>query len=348
LKVSAALPRNYGNNRIARAHSAYMFMKRLFEKKRISVIFKILITVMFMVIVNRSITREELVVIARYLSMTHLGVALMLGMAGLWFQVQRWEIILRYQEFSVKGMIAWKTLLWGNLLAFITPGRFGELFRGIRINEHRKGDSLFAVIIDKLFIIIMVFGFGFVCMVLQAGIFHVGLTFIMKVFLVVAVVFCTLGFVLLSTGKVFDRKHAVSRYFNHVLVNLPRLFTPAGRRALLYSFGAHICLVLQTVLLLRMFGCGTFFVNSIAVGQAYGIMPFLSVTIGNMGVREFSFRLFLSGLGAECTGTSLTVGSAALGTSVIILLMNIIIPAFAGLLWYLFDTTTGRNLREGV
>ena len=318
-------------------------MKKLLGNKTVSWLFKIIITVIFVFIVNKSITRNEIVVITGYLSIQHILFAVLFGFAGLFFQVKRWEIILRYQKFNVKGHVAWKTILWGNLLAFITPGRIGELFRGLKIEEGRKGDSLFAVIIDKLFIIMTVLLAGFLCVIFQLFILKVGITDKMKIFLVSAFILCVIGFALLSTGKVFDKSHAVSRYFNRILTNLPRLFTPAGKKALLYSFIAHFCLIAQTVTLLHMFGCGTFIINSIAIGQAYGIMPFLSFTIGNMGVREGSFYLFLTYLGAACDTSMLSLKAASLGTSILILLMNIIVPAFVGLLWYLSDTSINKK-----
>lgn len=321
-------------------------MKKVTGNKTISWLFKIVITVAFVFIVNKSITLGELNVITGYLSLQYIAFAVFFSFAGLFFQVKRWEIILRYQKFSVKGHIDWKTILWGNLLAFITPGRIGELFRGLKIAEDRKGDSLFAVIIDKLFIIITVLLTGFLCVLFQLFFLRIGITDQMKVFLVSAFVLCIIGFALLSTGKVFDKNHAVSRYFNRILTNLPRLFTPAGKKALLYSFIAHFCLIAQTITLLRMFGCGALIKNSIAIGQAYGIMPFLSFTIGNMGVREGSFHFFLSYLSVSCDTSMLSVKAASLGTSILILLMNIILPAFAGLLWYLSDTSINKKTSE--
>ncbi len=321
-------------------------MKKIINNKTISWLFKVIITLIFVFIVNRSITHNELYGIVKYLSLQHIAAAIIFGFIGLYFQVKRWEIILRYQKFSVKKHIAWKTILWGNLLAFITPGRIGELFRGLKISEDRKADSLFAVIIDKLFIIMTVLLIGFICVLFQVFFLKVGITAKMKVFLIVAVILCITGFALLSTGRVFGKTHAVSRYFNRVLTNLPRLFTPAGKKALLYSFIAHFCLICQTVTLLLMFGCGTVIFNSIAIGQAYGIMPFLSFTIGNMGVREGSFNFFLSHLSVPCNSTMLSVKGASLGTSMLILLMNIILPAFIGLLWYVFDTSTNKKPLE--
>jgi len=321
-------------------------MEKIVRNKVLSWTFKIAITLIFIIIVNKSVSGKELHVISEHLSLYHILIAIFFSITGLIFQVKRWEIILRYQKFQANSTVAWKTILWGNLLAFITPGRLGELFRGLKIAENRTGDSLFAVIIDKLFIVTTVLFTGFVCLLIQILFFNIPITFKMKLFLVLVLLMSAVGFVLLSTGRVFGKNHIVSRYFNTVLLNLPRLFTPAGRRALFYSFSAHLCLVFQTAVLFIMFGCGNPIINSAAAGEAYGLMLFLPFTIGNMGVREGSFHFFLSHLDVCCHNNLLSLKATSLGVSLLILIMNIIAPAFVGLLWYLFDSSLRKKQME--
>jgi hypothetical protein len=66
------------------------------------------------------------------------------------------------------------------------------------------------------------------------------------------------------------------------------------------------------------------------------VLLFFSFTIGNMGVREGSFNYFLSHLGIGVTTGAMSLTGVALGTSLIILIMNLVLPALAGLLWYSF------------
>jgi hypothetical protein len=318
-------------------------MVNAIRNRRIVWGFKILITLLFIFFVNRKITAEEILVVARHLSLPHCAAALFFSLLGLWFQAKRWEIVLKFQEFEVADNLALKTLLWGNLLAFITPGRVGELFRGIHITPEKRVDSLFAVIIDKLFIVTTVLLTGLICIVLQRVVFHIPVSATMRWFIIVASLMCAAGFIVLSTGAVSGKVHLVNRFFSHIAVNLPRIFTPAGTRSLLYSIGAHAALIAQSVILLEMFGCGSLGVNTVAAGLAYGLMPFYSFTIGNMGVRENLFAVSLGNLGAVCEKPDLTLSAAALGVSVIILVMNLILPALAGLVWYIADTASRRS-----
>ncbi len=313
-------------------------MQKITSKKNFSCFFKIFLTIVFIFFVNRSLTRYEFNNIAGNVSAPYLLIALLLSFIGLYCQVKRWEIILLYQNFPIKRHVAFKTILWGTYLAFITPGRFGEILRGLKITDSRKRDSVFAVIIDKLFIIITVLVAGLICIISQILFLGTGITKEVKIFLFVAFAICTIGFVVLFSGKIFDKHHVVSQYFKKILINLPRLFTPSGKKALIYSFIAHICLISQTVILLIMFGCGTIVKNCLAVGQAYAVMPFFPFFIGNMGIREGCFIFFLTHIGAESNTVTFSIAGASLGTSIIILIMNLIFPAFIGLLWFLLES----------
>jgi hypothetical protein len=320
-------------------------MKKITSNKIFQWILKIIFTLLFVYIVNKNVL-AKLNTILNSVTWQHISAAFFLSFAGLFFQVKRWEIILRFQNFPVNNYIPWKTILWGNLLAIITPGRVGEIFRGLEISKDRKTDSLFAVIIDKLFIIFTVLLTGLICILSIKWFLHIAITKEIKIFIITAFVVCSTGLFILFTGTVFDKKHAVTRYFNRVLKNIPRLFAPAGRRALVYSLAAHICLISQTVILLSMFGCKNILINSSAVGLAYGVMPFLSFTIGNMGVREGSFSFFLSYIGTETHNNTLSIEGISLGTSIIILFMNIVLPAFIGLMWYLLDSFRTKIIKS--
>ncbi len=313
-------------------------MKITFKNKIVQWIIKIVFTALFVYIVNKNITPKDWNILLSYISWLPTLIALFLSLWGLFFQVKRWEIILRYQNFSVNNHIALKTILWGNFLAFVTPGRIGELFRALTLSENRKGDSLFAVIMDKLFIIFTVLIWGLFSIVSLKWFLQISIIKEVKIFILLALFICLITLFILSTKKVFNRKHVISRYFDNIFQNLPRLFSNAGKKALLYSFLAHLCLIGQSVTLLYMFGCTPILKTGTAVGLSYGVMPFLSFfTIGNMGVREGSFHFFLSYIGGDCVPKTPSIESICLGTSIMILLMNIILPACIGLIWYIFD-----------
>lgn len=65
---------------------------------------------------------------------------------------------------------------------------------------------------------------------------------------------------------------------------------------------------------------------------AYTCMLFLPISIANIGIREYSFALLLP-LAIAGKQSTITIQAASFGVSGLILLMNIILPALAGLFW---------------
>jgi hypothetical protein len=88
-----------------------------------------------------------------------------------------------------------------------------------------------------------------------------------------------------------------------------------------------------------MLGAKGWFTNCIVAGQAYMQMLFLPFFVANVGVREYSFGLYLRQLSG---GNNVDV--IAFGVSGFILFVNIILPALVGLLWFFFDRNSSSTL----
>jgi hypothetical protein len=294
------------------------------------------LTLLFVYFVNRSLSAREVALIFDSLRPAHVAGAVLLGMGGLWCQAKRWEIILRYERFAVTPPQAWKTLLAGNLFAFVTPGRVGELFRGMAIAPGRKADAVFAVIVDKLFIVATVLLVGLTMASWQTVVRGVALPFRPIAPVGAAVMACLIAVPLVVRRPDSLRAHPWMRYVVRLVKMTPRAFTRAGGVALGCSFGAHALLLAQTVLLLLMFGVNSAGDALLVAGQAYALMAVVPLFIGNMGIREYSFALFLGQLDAGAAGDT-QVRIAAVGASAVVLVMNLIVPALAGLVWTVID-----------
>ncbi|MBD3314316.1 MAG: hypothetical protein GF344_00890, partial [Chitinivibrionales bacterium] len=287
---------------------------------------RLFLTVLFVYFVNRSLSGREITVILESLRGIHVVGALLLGVGGLWCQAKRWEIILRYERFPVTSSTAWKTLLMGNLFAFVTPGRLGELFRGVGIEEGRKADAVFAVIVDKLFIVATVLLVGLATVFWQAAVRGVAPPFRPVAPVGATIAVCLLAAPLIVRGPKRVYAKPVIRYAARLVRMTPRAFSPAGRLALGCSLGAHLLLLCQTVLLLMMFGVSNAVDALLAAGQAYALMAIVPLFIGNMGIREYAYGLFLSRLGVSPAG-AMDVKVAAFGASAAVLTVNLIVPA---------------------
>jgi hypothetical protein len=313
-----------------------MNLKYFLSKRTIIWSLRIILTVLFVLIANKSLTGNDLAILRQYLRYWPLFLAFVLGCAGLWCQILRWQIILRYQNLPSGLRVAAKSILLGILLAFVTPGRIGEFFRGFSISRDKKNDTVLAVIIDKLFIVLATFILGIVCAIIQVRAIGTPLPEYVIAMSAAAAIICLLVALFLLTRPKSSRAGGVARIFHKLLTHTPKLFSKSGQLAALLSFAAQALCILQTVVLIRMFGCASARDGFVAIGQAYAFMSFLPVSIANIGIREYSFGIFLGNIGATCPG-NLSIQTVSLGVSIWILIMNLILPALAGLIWNFVD-----------
>ncbi|MBD3346846.1 MAG: hypothetical protein GF401_17455, partial [Chitinivibrionales bacterium] len=305
---------------------------------------KIAVTAIFLYLANRSIRGSDLTQVWSKVTFFPVVLTLAFSIAGFLLQARRWQIILAHDSFPSGYRIALKTVLWGNTLAFITPGRVGEFLRGLEVDTHRKGDSVIAVIVEKAYIVGTTALIGLLCF--AGNIFIVQKTPRVNEVVLLCMIILLALFVAAVFWKrdIVKEKHAFMKYIARAWKMFPRLYTFAGQRALLYSLLIHGILILQTALLFRMFGSTDMLVNYLAAGQAYAFMIFIPFSIANIGIREYSFALFLSS-GAIAETLEGPVSSISLGASMMILGANIFFPAFVGLIWELVDSR-GRG-RDG-
>jgi uncharacterized membrane protein YbhN (UPF0104 family) len=304
-----------------------------FRNKTISIIVRILLTAVFFAIVNKSISAGDVAKMAGGINPVYLGIAFLLSVLGLYFQVARWKIVLKSVNLPYKKMIPLKTMLWGNFLGFMTPGRVGELFRNTGANPQRKGDSVLSVMIDRLIAVMMVLICGCVGMMVQGMVYGKNLYIVQSIALAVSGVAVL---VVLFFRK--SRNRAIKSVLDKLPVVLQGLKNATDIRVILISVAAHACLLFQTAMLLSMFGLHDFVKNTVIAALAFTQMIFLPFAIANVGIREYSFGVYIRMLSPENDAAGI-----AFGVSGIILFFNIIMPALGGLLWFMLDLRKKRN-----
>ncbi len=314
-------------------HSITAAIVAFFRNKTVSIIARILLTVVFFIIVNKSISASDVAKLAGSINPLYLTIAFLLSILGLYFQIVRWKIVLKSVNLPYEKMIPLKTMLWGNFLGFMTPGRVGELFRNTGANPQRKSDSVLSVIIDRLIAVLMVLICGCAAMLIQ------GLVYGKKLFILQSVALVVSGaavLVLLFFRKVHN--NALKKMFDRVPIVLQGLKNATDFRVILISIAAHACLLFQTALLLSMFGLHDMIKNMVIAALAFSQMIFLPFSIANVGIREYSFGVYIQMLSPENDAAGI-----AFGISGIILFFNIILPALGGLVWCMLDLRKKRN-----
>lgn len=305
----------------------YSKSSQVIKNKNVNAAIRIIITILFFYIVNKSISYHDIINLSHSIKIPSLLAIFLAAFSSFYFQVVRWKLVLKSRDLPSSGTIPLKTMLWGNLLGFLTPGRIGELFRGTSIDPDRKIDSVFAGFIDRLFAIIMILLTGVLCMIIQIAIYKIYPPLIELIPLSILIIIMGTG-IMLSKQKrfrsieLFQKGFTVLKYFRNLL----------NSKVILISMAAHFFFIMQTVLLLMMFGAPGWIANSIISGQAYMQMIFLPLFVANVGIREYSFVLYLKQFSINQDSEAV-----AFAVSSVILFINIILPALVGLIWIIFE-----------
>lgn len=322
----------------------------ILSKQPQKTIIRVAITAGFVYAVNKNLGLPEITGLLRNLSPLSLLGAFLLGAGSLFLQVLRWQVILESHTLPSNHHITMKTMFRGFLLAFITPGRIGELFRAVSIDQKRHLASVVAVMEDRTFAVVFTLGTGIICTVLHGSFFGKSIfyphLYVASVFLLL---FLTVCFMMRKSGNFIERHHLIAR-FTFLEAYFQRLRELPLIRLILYSAGAHGLLLLQTSLVLTMFGAERFVDNIVVAGQAFSFMVFIPLFIANIGLREYAFAFFLKHF-TDSVHNGISVNSIALGSATVILIINIVIPALIGLIWLYTDKkrdqTTGV-IRSGI
>ncbi|MFW6221967.1 MAG: lysylphosphatidylglycerol synthase transmembrane domain-containing protein, partial [Fibrobacterota bacterium] len=290
---------------------------------------KIILTLAFVYLANRKLNLGQLSRLWTDFKLFPFAVASVLGAAAIILHIARWKLLLVYEGFEVSSRVAAKTFLFGLLLAFITPGRLGELFRGLEISKKDRASTFLPVVVDKLFTIAAVFLFAFGCVLMQAVFFKRLPHAQFGVLLAIAAVISLIVLILVARGTLFSK--FLKRYGPQIKDLSPRLFSSTGKKVGACTLGAHVALIAQTVVIFRMFGDVGYIEGILAAGQAYAFLTLMPFFMANMGIREYSFQLFIQQF--YFAGEMTNITGLALNTSILILMLNLIIPASIGLIW---------------
>jgi uncharacterized membrane protein YbhN (UPF0104 family) len=296
---------------------------------------KIVLTIAFFVFVNRSISVGDIGYLARKISPGYFLTTIFLFFVNLYIQSSRWQLILREQKFSSNFIIALKTLLWGNFLGFLTPGRVGELFRVYNLDSSRKMDSVLTSLVERLVTAFVVVVCGVVVYILSVYSFGATPIALVTSAVIMFSVIIVAGFAVFSLSHYFKKYPRIQK-----IIHFSTIFRSACTVQIIgLTIASHLILVCQTMVLLKMFGF-TGILNEFLVSvQAYMLMAALPIFIANVGIREFSFSLFIKQFIPE------QAEIIAFGVASLVLCINIILPALVGLFWIWIEK---KEVRTGI
>jgi uncharacterized protein (TIRG00374 family) len=264
-----------------------------------------------------------------------LAAAFLMSFLNIYLQYLKWKLTCNYVLNENNKKKIWFSLMHGLSAGAFTPARAGEYFgRAIVFKDRSFLQVSAAVIIDKLFPLLPIFLFGGMAVIPILNIYY-HVQYYTIIFLIV-------GIGCLSSYIIYSKKN-IKNYLNNFIDSSQRLSeikiklqalngmdSAYFKKMIIFSTFFYLCFTVQFVILIsaftNSFAVGDFLWMGNAVMFAKTLVP--PFTLGELGIREGISIFFLGKIGISA--------SAALNASLMLFVINILIPSAAGVL-FLFD-----------
>ena len=238
------------------------------QKKEIPIIAaKVAVTAFLFYYVNKTVSFSEIPQIDNLVLVFF--IALGFGFLQQFLLFLRWFFSLRTADIScgIKSVI--KSYFIGQFLGTVSPARSGDLAKIFYLEDTPKKRGLYAVFLDALAALSTLFVTGLWKNYPETS--QNSILIIDNILTVTGI----LGIVGVAAIFVILRKKNPAKLF-------------------VFAFFQHVVLIIQGALIFSILLPISFVEASFAVATAYCIMPLVPVTVAAIGIREFSFAMFIS------------------------------------------------------
>ncbi len=291
------------------------------------VVLRLALGSLVLVVIGRSVSWRSVLELAEKAQPVYIGVAVLLLIPNLWLQHVKWKKLLRASWPETSGADAAASLLAGFALGLVTPGRYGEIGRGLFLPQLDKVQTAFLAALDKavnLAVILLVglLGWGWLLAVQQAMTATWALLALAAGLGAALLAACLAPALLVSVAnRIRSRRlRTLSGRFNAMLWVRSTLRFRLGVLALSAAFYATF--VIQFTLLVAAFAGGISASYPAAATAALLVKTLVPISFGDVGVREGSAVLVFARLGV--------VPAAAFDAAMLLFAVNVALPAVAG------------------
>ena len=244
-------------------------------------------------------------------------------------QILKWHLLLGSLDKKMKLQSAAISHLAGMTLGIVTPARIGELSRAWFLRGVPQMEVVGLTILDKFYSILAYFSIGMITSFIflyDFGDLNISLKILFYVLAAGTYLFISIallnplkiGKMIKFTGKLIRKKE----YLNIIasswsMVTRRRIFVVYGLAGAVWS-----SVITQLYLLIRAFEVVPLYDGLVSASTAHFVKTLLPLTLGELGIREASVSYFFGKLGVD--------ESAAFSAAILMLLINVILPALVG------------------
>jgi len=284
------------------------------EKKNLLILsLKIFITILLFFYVNKTVNFSD------FGQINNVGliffIAVSFGFLQQFLLLCRWYFSLKTLKISCGKKSAVNSYFIGQFLGTISPARSGDLAKIFYLENTTKKRGIYAIILDGTVAMLTLFIVGLwksypqnsekTVLIIDKMLSAAGILGILIILIIVVVI-------------IFSRKMETKR---DILVNFAKSIS--------FSLLQNVILVIQGALILSALLPISFTLASFAAASAYCVMPLIPFTIASIGVREFSFSMFVSAFVFDQD-----IKPAIFAASYILLLCNSVIFMVPGIILF--------------
>ncbi|MCB1059607.1 MAG: flippase-like domain-containing protein [Calditrichaeota bacterium] len=275
-----------------------------------------------------------------------------LAAVALWYpnqalQYYRWKFIARRATISPATGDVYASYWLGHTLGFLTPGRIGSYGRGLFLRDVSVGEATALTVLERSYSAITVNGFGLIALAVLPSLgwsaawaaWGDG----------VSVILFGVGTMILLTGVfpgpiagliarlVGKRKWGI--FIANSLGTIRQIPTGSSLLYLALATGSLAVSLVQFILVLDALGSSVpVLAGMLAVHLNFFLKGNIPLTLGNLGVGEWTALLCLRGLGVP--------DAQAVAASLILFGVNVAIPALVGMRYFRRVFTIHQNWKQ--
>lgn len=292
---------------------------------------KIALTIGVLLLLSWQVRWSEVLAVVTGASAIGLFAAVLLWFPNQGLQYLRWSFIARRASVRPEGRDVHASYWLGHTLGFITPGRVGAYGRGLFLHNVPVGEATALTVLERSYSAITVNGFGMIALAILPQLgwqvewasWGTG----------VSVALLGLGSMLLLTGvfpsqiarllSSFTASKSWGRGISKSLNAISGIPYGSSLLNLSLASGSLVVSLVQFVLVLGALGIDVpLLAGLLAVHLNFFLKGNIPLTLGNLGVGEWTALLCLRGLGVPDT--------QAVAASLILFSLNVAIPALIG------------------
>jgi uncharacterized protein (TIRG00374 family) len=258
--------------------------------------------------------------------------ALFLLVPNLALQSLRWHYLLRLHRDTIRPRDSVRSLLGGMVTGFITPGRIGEMGRYLFLEKQDQWEAVGLVFVDKFYSFVIILVAGFWSMVIFLNHLIPVFRFLTWPVSIVAILITAGGlFLALHPNWLRNGIYQISLIFPYRdrfkgLIEVMDRFGKKRARCFIGLTGVMYCIyTLQFCLLIRAFAPVPWYELIIITSATVFTKTLLPIALADLGIREGAAVFFMRHLGRD--------PAAAFNSSLLIFIINILIPTLLGLIF---------------